>query len=238
MLQIPSGLTAEEKQLRKTYEFVKNIRKTIENAQKAQHLGTTAAKKSTNGNEDLDHNMAEVKKKLAKGVIKVAKDEKHTFKRIHGQKREFVNYVDQPINIDVEPAPSSSDPISAKSTTPETQNTNLYIRGFELDYDLIRETFSQFGYVVRCYIEEHKRAGFINFSTPEEAEKALQMNGQRVGQSNLRVEYARKRDNTRRYSQSHRYNAEETETKRVRTDSNTSDRQRAMVSYEDGEIFD
>ncbi|CAD5229606.1 unnamed protein product [Bursaphelenchus okinawaensis] len=238
MLHIPNAQTIEEKNLKKTFELIRNVRKEIENAQKAQHLGT--AKKNTDG-QDLDQNMAEVKKKLAKGVIKVAKDEKHTFKRLHGQKRESVNYVEEPISISTEQQ-STSEMFSPKNNNNETNNTNLYIRGFELDYNLMRETFSQFGNVVRCYVEEHKRSGFINFATPEEAEAAIrQLNGQRVGQSNLRVEFARKRDNSKRPSKPYKsfsQNSEDGAAKRARTMSTTSDDQRAVVSYEDGEIFD
>jgi hypothetical protein len=90
---LPAAHTPEEKQLKVTFENIKNARKAFEAALKkagysigaAGKLELRANKKSV---EDASENTEELKKKVIQGKISVKKaDDKQTFKRYRVERK-------------------------------------------------------------------------------------------------------------------------------------------------------
>ncbi|KAI6173790.1 Negative elongation factor E [Aphelenchoides besseyi] len=85
-MNIPSALTAEEKQLKVVFENIRNTKKALDVALSSVGLNGGAGKVEQRTDkmsiEDADLNTAELKKKVLTGMITVKKqNEKQTFKR-------------------------------------------------------------------------------------------------------------------------------------------------------------
>jgi RNA recognition motif-containing protein len=80
--------------------------------------------------------------------------------------------------------------------------TNLYVANIDEDVDEkeLISIFSSFGKVASCRIIRDKFTqdpmgyGFVQMTDAVQAERALEANGKRVGSKNIRVSYARERN--------------------------------------------
>ncbi|VDK73964.1 unnamed protein product [Onchocerca ochengi] len=71
----------------------------------------------------------------------------------------------------------------------------LYIRGYDLIADSLRNVFSKYGVVNRVFVEERQKSAFITYATTEEAEAAIkEMDGNMVNGITLRVSFARRQN--------------------------------------------
>lgn len=83
------------------------------------------------------------------------------------------------------------------------QGTNLYIKNLDDSFDdaKLKEVFSPYGNITSAKVmmrdekpTQSKGFGFVNFENPEDATKALEMNGKIVGSKPLYVAYAQKKE--------------------------------------------
>ncbi|KAI6227121.1 Negative elongation factor E [Aphelenchoides besseyi] len=93
-MNIPSALTAEEKQLKVVFENIRNAKKALDVALSSVGLNAGAGKVEQRTDkmsiEDADLNTAELKKKVLTGMITVKKqNEKQTFKRARAIRKGF-----------------------------------------------------------------------------------------------------------------------------------------------------
>ncbi|KAM7514647.1 hypothetical protein LguiA_004230 [Lonicera macranthoides] len=92
-----------------------------------------------------------------------------------------------------------------KSRFEKLQGANLYMKNLDDDIDdeKLKEMFSEFGTVTSCKVlvdpqGVSKGSGFVAFSTPEEATRALtEMNGKMIGQKPLFVAVAEHKEDRR-----------------------------------------
>ncbi|XP_050367028.1 polyadenylate-binding protein 3 [Argentina anserina] len=85
------------------------------------------------------------------------------------------------------------------------QGANLYLKNLDdtINDDKLQELFSEFGTITSCKVMlDHqgisKGSGFVAFSTPEEANKALnEMNGKMIGRKPLYVAVAQRKEERR-----------------------------------------
>lgn len=92
--------------------------------------------------------------------------------------------------------------VNRKMTT--QMKKQLYVSN--IDYKVteleLKEFFEDYGTVTYCRIVTDKDTGrprgfgFIQMSTPAEAEAALDVDGMQIGQRNVKVQYARERNET------------------------------------------
>ena len=78
------------------------------------------------------------------------------------------------------------------------QSSNLYVGNlnYTVTNNQLEELFSEYGEIKRVNIIEGKGFGFVEMSTPEEAEKAKDaLNGQDFEGRTMRVDEARPRQN-------------------------------------------
>ncbi|KAB1200097.1 Polyadenylate-binding protein 5 [Morella rubra] len=91
------------------------------------------------------------------------------------------------------------------------QAANLYLKNLDdnVNDDKLKELFSEFGSVTSCKVmldtQGHsKGSGFVAFSTPEEATKALnEMNGKMIGRKPLYVAVAQRKEERKSQLQAH-----------------------------------
>ncbi|KAL6003333.1 hypothetical protein ACLOJK_023556 [Asimina triloba] len=82
------------------------------------------------------------------------------------------------------------------------QGANLYLKNLDdsIDDEKLKELFSEFGIITSCKVMfnplgQSKGSGFVAFSTPEEANKALnEMNGKMIGRKPLYVAVAQRKE--------------------------------------------
>uniref|UniRef100_A0A158Q7X1 Calcium-binding mitochondrial carrier protein SCaMC-1 n=1 Tax=Elaeophora elaphi TaxID=1147741 RepID=A0A158Q7X1_9BILA len=75
------------------------------------------------------------------------------------------------------------------------QGPCLYIRGYDLVADSLRNVFSKYGVINRIFVEERQKSAFITYATTEEAETAIkEMDGNMVNGITLRVSFARRQN--------------------------------------------
>ncbi|GAA0169085.1 RNA metabolism protein [Lithospermum erythrorhizon] len=94
---------------------------------------------------------------------------------------------------------------TVKEAAEKSQGLNLYIKNIDdsLDDDKLKEMFSSFGTITSCKVMRDpvgvsKGSGFVAFSTPEEASKALmEMNGKMVIGKPLYVAFAQRKEDRR-----------------------------------------
>jgi len=85
------------------------------------------------------------------------------------------------------------------------QGANLYLKNLDdsLDDEKLRELFSDFGAITSCKVMrdpqgQSRGSGFVAFSTPEEAMRAVsEMNGKMVGRKPLYVALAQRKEERR-----------------------------------------
>ncbi|VDN85828.1 unnamed protein product, partial [Brugia pahangi] len=71
----------------------------------------------------------------------------------------------------------------------------LYIRGYDLIADSLRNVFSKYGVINRVFVEERQKSAFITYATTAEAETAIkEMDGNMVNGITLRVSFARRQN--------------------------------------------
>ncbi|KAL6984242.1 hypothetical protein U1Q18_017621 [Sarracenia purpurea var. burkii] len=91
------------------------------------------------------------------------------------------------------------------------QGANLYLKNLDdnINDDTLRELFSEFGTITSCKVMldsqgASKGSGFVAFSVPEEATRALnEMNGKMIGRKPLYVAVAQRREERRAQLQAH-----------------------------------
>ncbi|KAF9601690.1 hypothetical protein IFM89_022110 [Coptis chinensis] len=91
---------------------------------------------------------------------------------------------------------------SVKEAVDKFQGANLYVKNLDDDVsdDKLRELFSEFGTITSCKVMRDpngisRGSGFVAFSTPEEATRALtEMNGKMVGSKPLYVALAQRKE--------------------------------------------
>ncbi|XP_045809594.1 polyadenylate-binding protein 3-like [Trifolium pratense] len=91
------------------------------------------------------------------------------------------------------------------------QGANLYLKNLDDDFtdEKLKDLFSEFGTITSCRVmlDSHghsKGSGFVAFSTPEEANKALnEMNGKLVGRKPLFVAVAQRKEERKAQLQAH-----------------------------------
>ncbi|KAL4319209.1 hypothetical protein GQ457_18G016330 [Hibiscus cannabinus] len=94
---------------------------------------------------------------------------------------------------------------SMKESADKVQGANLYVKNLDdsLSDEKLKELFSQYGAITSCKVMRDpngvsKGSGFVAFSTPEEASKALaEMNGKMVVSKPLYVALAQKKEDRR-----------------------------------------
>lgn len=94
---------------------------------------------------------------------------------------------------------------SIKETADKYQGVNLYLKNLDdsIGDEKLKELFSEFGTITSCKVMRDpsgisKGSGFVAFSTPEEASRALaEMNGKMVGIKPLYVALAQRKDERR-----------------------------------------
>ncbi|KAG9137050.1 hypothetical protein Leryth_018999 [Lithospermum erythrorhizon] len=94
---------------------------------------------------------------------------------------------------------------TVKEAAEKSQGLNLYIKNIDdsVDDDKLKEMFSSFGTITSCKVMRDpvgvsKGSGFVAFSTPEEASKALmEMNGKMVIGKPLYVAFAQRKEDRR-----------------------------------------
>ncbi|XP_010540373.1 PREDICTED: polyadenylate-binding protein 2-like [Tarenaya hassleriana] len=99
---------------------------------------------------------------------------------------------------------------SLKEAAEKVQRANLYVKNLDdsITEEKLKELFSEFGSVTSCKILRDpsgisKGAGFVAFSTPEEASRAItEMNGKMVGSKPLYVALAQRKEERRAQLQS------------------------------------
>lgn len=85
----------------------------------------------------------------------------------------------------------SSSPFGISGQPKQRKGPNLYIRGYDLSADSLRNVFSKYGLIKRVFVEEHQKSAFVTFSTTEEAEIALnEMDGNMVNGITVHVSFA------------------------------------------------
>ncbi|KAG6624170.1 polyadenylate-binding protein 3-like [Carya illinoinensis] len=93
----------------------------------------------------------------------------------------------------------------------KSQGANLYLKNLD-DYvndDKLKELFSEFGTITSCKVmvdsQGHSKGyGFVAFSTPQEAAKALEeMNGRMIGRKPLYVAVAQRKEDRKAQLQAH-----------------------------------
>ncbi|XAR61910.1 hypothetical protein NMG60_11016459 [Bertholletia excelsa] len=93
----------------------------------------------------------------------------------------------------------------AKETADKFQGVNLYVKNLDdsVDDDKLKELFSEFGTITSCKVMRDpngisRGSGFVAFSTPEEASRALaEMNGKMVISKPLYVALAQRKEERR-----------------------------------------
>ncbi|CAH9078127.1 unnamed protein product [Cuscuta europaea] len=94
---------------------------------------------------------------------------------------------------------------TAKETVDKHQGLNLYVKNLDdsIDDDKLREMFTEFGTIRSCKVMRDpsgisKGSGFVSFSTPEEASRAISdMNGQMVVSKPIYVALAQRKEERR-----------------------------------------
>ncbi|KAJ7946075.1 Polyadenylate-binding protein [Quillaja saponaria] len=94
---------------------------------------------------------------------------------------------------------------SMKEAADKSQGANLYVKNLDdgIDDDNLKELFSPFGTITSCKIMRDpngisRGSGFVSFSTPEEASRALmEMNGKMVVSKPLYVALAQRKEDRR-----------------------------------------
>eukprot|EP00250_Pteridium_aquilinum_P014929 c22286_g1_i2 orf=356-2299(-) len=92
-----------------------------------------------------------------------------------------------------------------KEKIEKSQGVNLYLKNIDdgIDDEKLKEFFSSYGSVSSCKIMKTSQgqsmgSGFVSFSTPEEATRAVnEMNGKMVGSKPLYVAYAQRKEDRR-----------------------------------------
>lgn len=98
-----------------------------------------------------------------------------------------------------------------KSRLEKLQGANLYLKnlGNDINDETLKEMFSQFGTITSCKVMLDpqgisKGSGFVAFSTPEEAAKAMnEMNGKLIGRKPLYVAVAQRKEERKANLQAH-----------------------------------
>ncbi|KAK7357157.1 hypothetical protein VNO80_16440 [Phaseolus coccineus] len=91
------------------------------------------------------------------------------------------------------------------------QGANLYLKNLDDNFsnEKLRDFFSEFGTITSCKVTvdsngHSKGSGFVAFSTPEEASKALnEMNGKLIGRKPLYVAVAQRKEERKAHLQAH-----------------------------------
>lgn len=94
---------------------------------------------------------------------------------------------------------------TAKETVDKFQGVNLYVKNLDdsIDDDKLKELFSEFGTITSCKVMRDpsgvsRGSGFVAFSSPEEASRALaEMNGKMVVSKPLYVALAQRKEERR-----------------------------------------
>ncbi|KAA8537970.1 hypothetical protein F0562_027450 [Nyssa sinensis] len=98
-----------------------------------------------------------------------------------------------------------------KSRLEKLQGANLYLKNLDdsINDEKLKELFSEFGTITSCKVMldpqgVSKGSGFVAFSTPEEATRALtEMNGKMIGRKPLYVAVAQRKEERRVQLQAH-----------------------------------
>lgn len=96
-------------------------------------------------------------------------------------------------------------------TSEKSQGANLYLKNIDKSFndEKLKELFSEFGTITSCKVMSDARGrskgfGFVAFSTPEEASKAInEINGKMVGQKPLYVSVAQRKEDRKAQLQAH-----------------------------------
>ncbi|KAK9110567.1 hypothetical protein Sjap_018627 [Stephania japonica] len=91
------------------------------------------------------------------------------------------------------------------------QGSNLYLKNLDdtVNDDKLKEMFSEFGAITSCKVMldpqgQSKGSGFVSFSTPEEATRAVnEMNGKMIGKKPLYVAFAQRKEERKARLQAH-----------------------------------
>ncbi|WVY99233.1 hypothetical protein V8G54_031384 [Vigna mungo] len=91
------------------------------------------------------------------------------------------------------------------------QGANLYLKNLDDNFsnEKLKDLFSEFGTITSCKVTvdsngHSKGSGFVAFSTPEEASKALnEMNGKLIGRKPLYVAVAQRKEERKAHLQAH-----------------------------------
>jgi polyadenylate-binding protein len=94
---------------------------------------------------------------------------------------------------------------SAKEAADKSQGSNLYVKNLDdsIGDDKLKELFSSFGSITSCKVMRDPKgisrgSGFVAFSSPEEASRALsEMNGKMIVSKPLYVAHAQKKEDRR-----------------------------------------
>lgn len=220
-LHIPSNFTEEEMMLQAKYEKLKRKKKALQNlkAPRQEPERTTPIKRPQIEARDAREIAKKLIKSGAIAAIQKApkRDEKAGFKRPRGLERKLERSLpgyqpfsatlqedDEPkhrmINKDlyepITPLPRRDDrpekPLHSSHVETRTGNT-VFVHGYNITKELLEKTFSQYGTIINITMESEKDRGFVTFGEASSAEGAIrELDGSVVGQSKLKVSYARR----------------------------------------------
>lgn len=90
------------------------------------------------------------------------------------------------------PGAGVTGPAAGRFDKPRTGNT-IYVAGKQVTEEYLKKHFSAHGMIVNVSMEIEKGRGFITFTKPESAERAIaEMHGKNVGGIQLQVQLARR----------------------------------------------
>ncbi|KAI6191346.1 Negative elongation factor E [Aphelenchoides bicaudatus] len=201
---VPAALTQEEKDTKQLFEQIKNERKNFEAALKKSGYAPPSKLDQRQSKESVDDdavlNRKELVKKIEAGKIKIEKaDERQTFKRNKVTRKES-NPSETPrtsVDFGQIATPSfGSNNMRSPTSIPETsRGPTLYIRGYNLRENTLRNGFQKFGQIKRVHVEDRLRSAFVTFSSVEEAEEAMKkMNNELIDGVSIQVGFARRQN--------------------------------------------
>ncbi|GMR31843.1 hypothetical protein PMAYCL1PPCAC_02038 [Pristionchus mayeri] len=187
-LVFPTSLTPEEKKFKEMQENLKNLKKRLEATSGCPNEQIEKERKRKI--EEAASNTEELKRKIASGVFSLNKvGEKREFKRSKG--------VERRLSHDRKDSVSSQDGLLSPPIRPDPPKKEprpspmVYVRGIELNEELLERLFTPFGVVRGCEIDSRKRTGFVWMDSIDEAAQVIEkLDKTGVDHWTLHVSYA------------------------------------------------
>ncbi|KAF8386739.1 hypothetical protein PRIPAC_75881 [Pristionchus pacificus] len=188
-LVFPTSLTPEEKKFKEMQENLKNLRKRFETTNTGCPNELLEREQKRKKIEEAASNTEELKRKIASGVFSLNKvGEKREFKRSKGVERRLSHERKDSFSSDGLLSPPIRPDPPKKEPRPSTM---LYVRGIDLNEELLERLFAPFGPVKAVEIDSRQRTGFVWVDSLAEAAEAIEkLDRTGVDHWTLHVSYA------------------------------------------------